>query len=154
MFRTVSALAAIPIAIVGATTVTVLAQSGSCSAEHAKMGHCTMAQPKAGETKMDHSKMDHGSGPAAGSAADTASTKAYMAANDKMHAEMSIPFTGNADIDFVKGMIPHHKGAVDMAKIVLQYGKDAALKKLAQDIITAQDKEIEFMTAWLAKNAK
>ena len=92
--------------------------------------------------------------PAAGAAADTASTTAFKSANDKMHASMNIPFTGNADKDFVNGMVPHHQGAVEMAKIVLQYGKDPALKKLAREIIKAQDKEIAFMQAWLAKNAK
>jgi uncharacterized protein (DUF305 family) len=151
MLRPLSSLAAL--AIVAATALAVSAQTSTCTPEHAKLGHCTMDQPKAGEMKMDHSKMGHGATPAAG-AVDAPSTKAFMAANDRMHADMSIPFTGNADVDFVKGMIPHHKGAVEMAKIVLQYGKDPALKKLAADIIKAQDEEIAFMTAWLAKNAK
>jgi uncharacterized protein (DUF305 family) len=101
-------------------------------------------------SKMDHSKMGH-SAPAAGG--DSASTQAFKAANDKMHAGMNIPFTGNADADFVNGMIPHHQGAVEMARIVLQHGKDPQLKKLARDIIKAQDKEIAFMQRWLAKNA-
>jgi uncharacterized protein (DUF305 family) len=101
-------------------------------------------------SKMDHSKMGHSAPAAAG---DTASTQAFKAANDKMHAGMNIPFTGNADADFVNGMIPHHQGAVEMARIVLQHGKDPQLKKLARDIIKAQDKEVAFMQRWLAKNA-
>ncbi len=99
---------------------------------------------------VDHSKMGHG----APAAIDTASTKAFKIANDKMHDGMNIPFSGNADVDFVKGMIPHHQGAVDMAKIVLEHGKDPALKKLARDIVKAQDKEIAFMQRWLAKTEK
>ncbi len=95
--------------------------------------------------------MGQGAAPAAG---ETASTKAFKAANEKMHGGMSIPFSGNADVDFVKGMIPHHQGAVEMAKIVLEHGKDPALKKLARDVIKAQDKEIAFMQSWLVKNAK
>ena len=46
------------------------------------------------------------------------SSLAFQAINAKMHEGMDITFTGNADIDFVRGMIPHHQGAVDMAKTV------------------------------------
>jgi uncharacterized protein (DUF305 family) len=104
---------------------------------------------------MDHSKMDHSKmGHAAPSASDSASTKAFREANDRMHAEMAIPFSGDADVDFVKGMLPHHQGAVDMAKIVLEHGKDAKVRKLAREIIKAQDVEIAFMKKWLANDAK
>ena len=72
----------------------------------------------------------------------------------KMSQGMAIPWTGNADQDFVAGMIPHHQGAIDMARVELQYGKDPQLRKLARDIIAAQKKEIAFMTTWQAKHAK
>ncbi|HAJ47226.1 MAG TPA: DUF305 domain-containing protein [Alphaproteobacteria bacterium] len=85
---------------------------------------------------------------------DTPSTKEFRAANELMHKGMDITFSGDADVDFVKGMIPHHQGAVDMAKIVLKYGKDPELKKLANDIIKAQETEIKFMRDWLKKNGK
>lgn len=98
---------------------------------------------------MDHSKM------AMGTSKDVPpSSKAFEAAMQKMNQGMMVGYTGNADVDFVKGMIPHHEGAVDMAKIELQYGKDPELRKLAEDIIKAQESEIAFMKAWLAKNAK
>ena len=45
-------------------------------------------------------------------------------------------------------MIPHHQGAVDMAKIELQYGNDPALKKMAEQIIASQESEIAFMRVW------
>lgn len=80
-----------------------------------------------------------------------ASTKAFEAANDKMHKDMAIPFSGDADVDFVKGMIPHHQGAIDMANVVLAHGKDAAIRKLAADIIKAQEGEIAMMRDWLKK---
>jgi uncharacterized protein (DUF305 family) len=66
---------------------------------------------------------------------------------------MMVPYTGNADVDFVTGMIPHHQGAIDEAKIALQYGKDPMVLKLANDIVSAQQGEIAFMTEWLKKNA-
>ena len=84
----------------------------------------------------------------------TPATKAFVETNTKMHQGMAIQFSDNADVDFVKGMIPHHQGAVDMAKIVLQYGKDPEIKKFAESIIKAQSTEIDFMNAWLKKNAK
>lgn len=84
-------------------------------------------------------------------AADPPATKALKAANDKMHRDMDIRYTGNADRDFVAGMIAHHQGAIDMARAVLLYGKDPEIRKLAQDIIDAQDKEIAQMKAWQAK---
>lgn len=82
------------------------------------------------------------------------STKAFEAANAKMHKDMDIKFSGNADVDFVRGMIPHHQGAVDMARIVLEHGKDPEVRKLAAEIIAAQEKEMAFMRSWLAKQGK
>jgi uncharacterized protein (DUF305 family) len=99
---------------------------------------------------MHHGKMQH----VRAKRGDSASTKAFREANDKMHAGMAIAYSGNADVDFVKGMLPHHQGAVDMAKIVLQYGKDPETRKLAGDIIAAQEREIALMKEWLAKNQK
>jgi uncharacterized protein (DUF305 family) len=90
--------------------------------------------------------------PAAPAAApETASTLAYRAASDRMHKDMDIAYTGDADRDFVAGMIPHHQGAIDMARIVLAHGKDPEIRKLAAEIIAAQEKEIAWMKAWLAR---
>ena len=93
----------------------------------------------------------HGAPAAAGA---SASTKAFEDANMKMHKDMAIAFTGDADVDFVRGMIPHHQGAIDMAKVVLAHGKDAEVRKLAQEIIKAQEQEIAWMTTWLKAHAK
>jgi uncharacterized protein (DUF305 family) len=79
------------------------------------------------------------------------SSTAFAKANAEMHTAMNIEFSGNADIDFAKGMIAHHEGAIAMSKVVLEFGKDAEMKKLAEQIIAAQGPEIEQMKAWLAK---
>jgi hypothetical protein len=80
------------------------------------------------------------------------SSQAFHGVSMKMHTAMDISYTGNADVDFVKGMIPHHAGAVDMAKTVLAFGKDPEVKKLAESVIKAQETEIAQMQDWLKKN--
>jgi uncharacterized protein (DUF305 family) len=74
----------------------------------------------------------------------------FKAAMDRMHTSMMIDYTGNPDVDFAHAMMPHHKGAIDMAKVELQYGKDPELRKMAEEIVSAQKKEIAEMKKWLA----
>jgi len=83
---------------------------------------------------------------------ESPATMAFMESNARMHEGMDIAYTGDADVDFIRGMIAHHQGAIDMARIVLDHGDDAEVKKLAQDIIAAQEGEIKWMTEWLEKN--
>ncbi len=79
----------------------------------------------------------------------TQAAPAMMAGMDKMQHDMSsAPMTGNPDADFVAMMIPHHRGAVEMAQVELQYGKDPAIRELATAIIAAQNKELEQMKTW------
>ncbi len=83
-------------------------------------------------------------------ATDTPSTKAFKMS--MMQSMKTMPaFSGDADGDFMKHMRHHHQAAVDMAKVVLANGKDADAKKLAQEIVTAQEKEIATIDAWLKK---
>lgn len=80
----------------------------------------------------------------------TPAEKELAAAMTQMHQAMDKPYTGDADADFIRGMIPHHQGAVEMARIVLKYGDDPEAKKLARRIIVAQKGEIAWMQRWLA----
>ena len=73
-----------------------------------------------------------------------------IASMDKMHVAMgAIKRSGNSDVDFVRLMLPHHQAAIDMAKTQLLYGKDSQMRRLAQEIITDQQLEIELMQHWL-----
>lgn len=83
---------------------------------------------------------------------ETPATLAYQGAMAAMMTAMAIPYSGNADADFVRGMIPHHQGAVDNARIVLQYGTDPDVRKFAEGVIAAQEAEIVWLNDWLAKN--
>ncbi|ENJ1285700.1 DUF305 domain-containing protein [Salmonella enterica] len=87
-------------------------------------------------------------------ATTTEAGQAYMNGMQTMHDDMMKGImAADADEAFVRGMIAHHQGAVDMAKIQLKYGKDAEMRKLAKDIIKAQEQEIKQMQAWLEKRA-
>ena len=82
---------------------------------------------------------------------DPASTREFQAANARMHKDMNIRFTGDADRDFAAGMIPHHQGAIDMARTQLRHGKDPELRRLAEDILAAQEREIAQLRTILAR---
>lgn len=82
---------------------------------------------------------------------DAPSNAEFRAANEKMHhAMMSFDYTGDPDVDFVLGMIPHHQGAVDMAETQLRYGRTEAMNRLALGIARSQAGEIRLMENWLA----
>ena len=77
---------------------------------------------------------------------------AFAAGMAKMHRDMMKQTSGDTDRDFAAMMIPHHQGAIDMARAELQCGKDAQLRDLATKIVAAQEDEIKFMQGWLASH--
>ncbi|WP_273500713.1 DUF305 domain-containing protein [Paracoccus sphaerophysae] len=81
-------------------------------------------------------------------------TQAYVASMNEMHGPMMEGvMADDPDVAFVRGMIPHHQGAIDMARIVQQYGDDPQTRAWADRIIAAQEGEIAEMQAWLETNA-
>jgi len=74
---------------------------------------------------------------------------ALMESMTRMHSAMSSTSpSADADTDFVALMLPHHQAAIDMARIELTFGKDAQLRRLAQEIVTDQESEIQLMKLW------
>lgn len=117
----------------------------------AAMTGALLIQPASAQS---HGHSGHGQPKPAAGKPDTPSTKEFKDAHMKMMRDMDIAYTGDADVDFVRGMIPHHQAAIDAAKIVLKHGKNPENQKLAKAIIEAQEREIAEMQAWLKKYAK
>jgi uncharacterized protein (DUF305 family) len=99
--------------------------------------------------------MQGGTGQTTSDTGASGASQAYQQAIDRMHSPMAEAIKiEDPDVAFVRGMIPHHQSAIDMAKVVQQYGKDAQTQKWAAEIIAAQEREIAEMREWLEKNAK
>jgi uncharacterized protein (DUF305 family) len=112
------------------------------------------AMPLASGARADDMKgMDMSGAHAKAKPAASPADKAFATSMATMMKGMNVKPTGKPDTDFVRMMMPHHQGAVDMAKVELQYGTDPELRQLATDIVAAQEKELAQMKAWLDKNA-
>jgi uncharacterized protein (DUF305 family) len=79
---------------------------------------------------------------------------AMQTAMQRMQQSMSGGMSGDPDIDFARMMIPHHQGAIDMARVQLETGKDPQLRQMAQKIVEDQEREIATLKEWLAKHPK
>ena len=106
-----------------------------------------------GLAQQDHG--GHGGHGAPAAAPATGSPEvidAFRRSNARMHREMEVGLTGDADQDFARSMIPHHQGAIDMARIQLEHGRDPEMRRLAEEVVAAQEREIERLRDWLARN--
>ena len=101
---------------------------------------CALAQQDHGVPEGSHDS--HGM---------TSAGSEMMRAMERMQGAMAAPMSGDLDVDFARMMIPHHQGAIDMARLQLAHGKDPELRKLAEEIIGAQENEIRFLNDWLAR---
>lgn len=125
------------LAAVAASAIAVSAAVPAMAQAHSHDSH--------GEAHDDH----HGHDMSEPEGDDSTSSRAFAEANARMHEAMDIDYSGDADVDFVRGMIAHHVGAIEMARVVIEHGEDPEIRALAKEIIEAQEAEVEMMEGWL-----
>ena len=113
-----------------------------------------LAQAPAATPMPNHQGMQHGAMPGTpGRATMSANHQEMMQSMERMNRDMmGAPMIDDPDRDLANMMIPHHQGAIDMARIYLRDGKDPEIRRMAEKVITDQEREIAEFQAWLAKN--
>lgn len=143
------AFAGVPVALAAALVVFTGAYWGLHIAIYGPEGRASSENAER-LTHMPNAEHPHGMSGASVAADATSAQAAYEATMERMHGPMMQGMTDpDPDIAFVRGMIPHHQGAIDMADVVLKFGKDPQNRHFAQEIIDTQTREIEEMRAWL-----
>jgi hypothetical protein len=147
------ALAGIPVGLAGTLLLFVGGYWGLHLALYGPEGNVAIAEMSTHSPDPAHphdQPTDPHAGHDMGGGAGGDAAAAYALAMEKMHGPMMAGVANpDPDIAFVLGMIPHHQGAIDMARIVLQFGTDHHNQQLAREIIAAQEREIAEMRAWL-----
>ena len=128
-----------------ARSLAILLLAGSVTAASAQTDREHDAhQPDGSPAAESDRQMDH---------APSESAQAYMdAMQTMMDAMVGMEMRGEPNADFALMMIPHHQSAIDMAEAYLEHGDDPELTKLANEIIAAQQQEIEFLQNWLEES--
>jgi uncharacterized protein (DUF305 family) len=133
-----------------------LAWTGGAPAQHAHGSQAPAAQAApgaAGDRQTGGDGDRQGAGPN-GVSPSAEVAREFEAVGARMHQSMAVNYTGDADADFARAMIPHHQGAIDMARIAARHGTDPEIKRLAQDVIATQEREIAQLKAWLDKRGR
>lgn len=135
----------------------MMGSGGMRSSDIGSGGQAAPLSRSAASSPVSGAHSDHAtSGVAEGRGSSSAPhISAFNDAVEKMHEPMMEGVRHeNPDVAFVRGMIPHHQAAIDMALVVLKYGKDEKMRKLALDVIREQNREIAEMNEWLRLNVK
>jgi uncharacterized protein (DUF305 family) len=134
--------------IVALATVLSIAPPQEAAAQHAHHASASKAKPAAGKHRAHRAGASHAGH--RGPRGANASTREFHVAHERMMRNMALPYTGDADVDFRVQMIPHHQGAIDMARVALRHSNDPFTRQLAETVIIEQQREIAEMQAWLA----
>jgi hypothetical protein len=114
------------------------------SGHHGHEGHGAKKPAKKAPAKKRSQHGGHG-------AAASGAVGEYQVAHHKMMRDMAVPYTGDPDVDFRVQMIPHHQGAIDMARVALRHANDPWTRQMAEGVIVEQQREIAEMQQWLAR---
>lgn len=105
----------------------------------------------AGGSALAHDHGSTGHAAHAGASVEAPATREFMAAHARMMSAMTMPYTGDPDVDFRIQMIPHHQGAIEMARVAIRHARDPWTRQLAEAVIVEQQREIAEMQAWLER---
>ncbi|HEX8167295.1 MAG TPA: DUF305 domain-containing protein [Beijerinckiaceae bacterium] len=126
-----------------------IAPLAAAQAQHS--GHHEGHAAKPAKKKPPAKKRSSGAHHGPGAVPATPAVAEYQVAHASMMRGMAVPYTGDPDVDFRVQMIPHHQGAIDMARVALRHAKDPWTRQMAEGVIVEQQREIAEMQQWLAR---